>query len=159
MSDNYKLIRYHLSLSSFAGIVFNASHWWCRIRWTTDDGREYQEADAEHGREDERTARFTTKAAARAAGLRLARKLAAGGYYIVTEGSYAVIDPQETLSAPGNLKQRLNVLWRQFEKLDGWEAPRDRWPEVQVICDNWSSLIGENLAPPRATKNLRKRRR
>jgi hypothetical protein len=137
----YNLRRYHLSLSSFAGIVFNASHWWCRIRWTDDEGHD-QEADAERGRGGERTGRFDTKVAARAAGLRLIRKIA-DGYYVVTEGSSGVIDPQEVLSAPGNLKSRLNALWRKFEKLDGWEAPKEAWPEVQAICDNWSKLIGE----------------
>ncbi len=142
------LRRYHLTLSSFAGIVFGASHWWCRIRWTDESGED-QEADAEHGRGDERTNRFDTKVAARSAGLRLVRKLAAGTYYVVTEGSNAIIDPLPTLSAPGNLKQRLNTLFRKFEKLNGWEAPRSTWPDVQAVCDSWSSLIGESYRPRR----------
>jgi hypothetical protein len=133
--------RYHLSLSSFAGIVFNASHWWCRIRWT-DDAGEYQERDAEHGRGDDRTNRFMTKASARAAGLRLVRKIEPG-LYIVTEGSDAIVDPQECLSAPGNLKQRLNTLWRAFEELNGWGASKAAWPAVQIICDSWSQLVGD----------------
>lgn len=136
------LRRYHLSLSSFAGIVPLASHWWCRLRWTDEDGED-QEADAEHGRGDERSGRFETEAAARAAGLRLARRLADGSHYVVTEGSNAVIDPQPTLSAPGNLKQRLNTLWRRFEELNGWDGPRAGWPAVQAVADSWSSLIGE----------------
>lgn len=133
--------RYRLTLSSFAGIVFDASHWWCRIRWTDDAGD--HEVDAEHGRGDEVTNRFMTKTSARAAGLRLVRKMDKG-FYIVTEGSAAIIDPQETLSAPGNLKQRLNDLWRAFEKLDGWGAPKSEWPAVQIICDGWSQLIGDH---------------
>lgn len=141
MTRAYNLRRYHLSLSSFAGIVFSASHWWCRVRWTDDSGRDH-EADAECGRGDQRTGRFATKAAARSAGLRLIRRIA-DGYYVVTEGSDAVIDPQPVLSAPGNLKQRLNTLCRKFEKLDGWEAPKSTWPAVQAVCDTWSKLIGE----------------
>ena len=137
----YNLRRYHLTLSSFAGVVFSASHWWCRIRWTDDDGKG-QEMDAERGRGDERTGRFDTQAAARSAGLRLVRKIAEG-YYVVTEGSAAVIDPQPVLSAPGNLKQRLNTLYRKFDKLDGWESPKSVWPSVQAVCNSWSSLIGE----------------
>lgn len=139
------LRRYRLTLSSFAGIVFNASHWWCRIRWVDDEGKD-QEADAEHGRDTLttcRSSRFETKAAARAAGLRLVRKIADGEFYVVTEGSHCVIDPQETLSAPGNLKQRLNSIWKEFEKLDGWECSKDQESAVQKICDNWSRLIGE----------------
>lgn len=142
MSKRYHLQRYHLTLSSFAGIVFNASHWWCRIRWTDEAGEDH-EADAERGRGDERTARFDTQAAARSAGLRVVRKLAGDSHYVVTEGSNAVIDPQPTLSAPGNLKQRLNKLYRSFEKLNGWGCPPEVEPAVQAICDSWSSLIGE----------------
>jgi len=133
--------RYRLTLSSFAGIVFNASHWWCRIRWTDDDGVD-QEADVEHGRGDERTGRFMTRSSARAAGLRLVRRLS-DGPYIVTEGSNAVIDPQEVLSAPGNLKQRLNTLWREFESMDGWDGPKSEWPAVQTVCDSWARLVGD----------------
>jgi hypothetical protein len=140
-SHTIRLQRYYLSLSSYAGIVFNASHWWCRIRWTDENGEDH-EADAEHGRGNERSMRFASKSAARAAGLRLVRKLAEGTYYVVTEGSHAAIDPQETLIAPGNLKQRLNTLWKQFEALNGWDGPRSEWPAVQKVCDRWSSLIG-----------------
>lgn len=142
-SARYKFPRrYRLSLSSFAGIVSTASHWWCRLHWLDDEG-EWQEADAERGRGAEKTGRFDTKAQARAAGLRLARRLADGSPYIVTEGSDAVVDPQETLSAPGNLKQRLNDLWREFEAMRGWSAPRAEWPELQKICDSWSRLVGD----------------
>jgi hypothetical protein len=151
MAARYQITRYHLTLSSFAGVVPLASHWWCRLRWVNDAG-ENQEADAEHGRGDERTGRFDTQAAARTAGLRLARKLADGGYYIVTEGSWAVIDPQPTLSAPGNLKERLNALHRRFEKLDGWEAPKEKWPAVQIVCDNWTALIGEQSKRPKVVR-------
>jgi hypothetical protein len=137
-----ELIRYRLSLSSFAGIVAGASHWWCRVRWLNEAG-DYDEADAEHGRGFMRSGRFDTKSAARSSGVRLARKLADGRYYVVTEGSECVIDPQRCLSAPGNLKRRLNELWTRFEKLDGWDAPESRQKDVQAICDSWSSLIGE----------------
>lgn len=137
----YNLHRYRLSLSSFSGIVAGASHWWCRIRWVDAAGDDH-EADAEHGRGSERSSRFDTKAAARAAGLRLVRRIA-DGYYVVTEGSDAVIDPQRALSAPGNLKERLNALWRKFEAMNGWDAPRNSWPDVQKVCDSWSRLIGD----------------
>lgn len=146
----YHLRRYRLSLSSFQGIVFLASHWYCRIHWIDEEGND-QEADAECGRGDAKTNRFDTKKAARAAGLRLVRRIADKearrtsswlGYYVVTEGSYAVLDPQEVLSAPGNLKTRLNILWRGFEKFDGWNARKEVWPAVQLLCDTWSALIG-----------------
>ncbi len=142
--DPYRLRRYHLSLTSFAGIVFNASHWWCRLYWTDEDGEDH-EADAEHGRGDDREMRFADKASARAAGLRLARRLAEKDgvrYYVVTEGHHAVIDPQRCLSAPGNLKTRLNQLWRAFEK-KGWDVPKAEYPKVQAVCDDWTRLIGE----------------
>jgi hypothetical protein len=134
--------RYCLSLSSFAGVVPCASHWWCRVRWTDATGEEY-EADAENGRGDKRTGRFNTKAAARAAGLRLVRKIAHDPY-IVTEGSHCVIDPQQTLSGPPRLKTQLNALWRKFEALNGWSCPKDAEPKVQAICDAWSKLLGES---------------
>jgi hypothetical protein len=153
-SDPYKLRRYHLTLSSFAGIVFSASHWWCRIRWVDDEGED-QEMDAEHGRGDSRTGRFETQAAARSAGLRLVRKIASG-FYVVTEGSNAIIDPQPVLSAPGNLKRRLNLLYRKFEDLDGWDAPKARWPEVQKVCDSWSRMVdgvGQRVARAKAARH------
>lgn len=134
--------RYWLTLSTFAGFVPGARHWWCRVHWLNNDGR-IESLDAEHGRGDGRTGRFDAEAAARSAGLRLARTLANGGYYTVTEGDPGVVDPQRTLSAPGNLKARLNSLWRAFEKLDGWRAPKSKWVETQKICDSWSHLIGE----------------
>lgn len=150
--NHYKLRRYYLSLSTFGGIVPWASHWWCRIYWEDDAGKDH-EANAEHGRGVSRTGSFDTIAAARSAGLRLIRKLADkdwpdATYRIVTRGNPAVIDPQETLSAPGNLKPRLNKLWREFEKLNGWEAPKEKWPEVQKVCDNWSALLGERWEKP-----------
>ena len=138
----YDLRRYHLSLSSFGGIVPGASHWWCRIRWVDDAGAD-QERDAEHGRGDDRTSRFDTKTLARSAGLRLVRSIAEG-YYVVTEGSHCVIDPQPVLSAPGNLQMRLNNLQRAFEKLNGWGCAKIDEPKVQAICDSWESLIGES---------------
>lgn len=140
MKDTYKLTRYHLSLTTFAGIVIGAKHWWCRLTWRDVAGK-YQEADAEHGPDDDRRRSFDTRTSARRAGLKLAHQIA-DGYYLVTEGSSAVIDPQLTLYAPGNLKARLNKLYNSFEKLDGWEAPKDQWPEIQKICDSWESLIG-----------------
>ena len=66
MARAYDLRRYHLTLSSWVGIAIGASHWYCRIRWTDEDGTD-QEMDAEHGHGDERTSRFDTKAAARSA--------------------------------------------------------------------------------------------
>lgn len=141
MNGSYALRRYHLTLTTYAGIVPLASHWRCRLRWTTDDND--HEADAERGRGDNRTMRFDTEAAARRAGLRLARKLSAGGYYIVTEGSHCVLDPQPVLSAPGNLKQRLNAIYRAFDKLGRWDVPRSVWPAVTAVCDTWSRVIGQ----------------
>lgn len=132
---NYELTRFRLTLSTFAGIVTHASHWWCRIRWLDNNGVR-QEAEPEHGRDYERTARFDSVAAARAAGLRLIRQIGKRDnihYRVVTEGS-----------APGNLKVRANKLWREFEALDGWEAARDRWPEVEGICDQWDLLVGND---------------
>lgn len=141
----YRLQRYNLSLSSFAGLVATASHWWCRVHWTTEDGEDH-EADAQCMDQEykgERTGRFNTKARARAAGIRLAHRLAERDghtYHVIVEG-HAHMDPMPCLSAPGNLRKRLNDLWRRYEKLDGWEAPRDRWPEVQEVCDRWDALI------------------
>lgn len=144
--ERYKLVRYRISLSSWVGIAFNASHWYCRVRWLDAAGRDYLEADAERGRGDDKTMRFDDEASARASGLRLAHRLAEKhehSWYVVTEGSHCTIDPQKTLSAPGNLKQRLNTLWRAYEKMDGWSAPKSQWPALQKICDRWCVLIGE----------------
>ncbi len=135
--------RYHLSLSTFAGIAPGASHWWCRVRWEDEAGKDH-EASAERGRGAARSERFDTRAAAAAAGLRMVRRLAAAGghRYIVTEGTWGIADPRRCLSAPGNLKSRLNLLWRRFEALDGWDGPKAGWPAVQAVCDSWSSLVG-----------------
>lgn len=144
--SRYHLTRFHLGLSTFGGLVPFASHWWCRLRWEDENGGRH-EADAEHGRGDDRTGRFNTEKAARAAGLRLAKKLAndlpGSTYYVVTEGTYGHIDPGECLAAPGNLRERLNKLWRAYEKMNGWEAPKDQWPKLQKICDRWNELVGE----------------
>lgn len=145
--SQYHITRVHLSLSTFSGIVPCASHFWCRLKWKNEKG-EYCEADAEHGRGDDRTARFDTEKAARAAGLRLVRKLSEKNwpdmqYCVVTEGTYGHLDPGRCLSAPGNLKERLNKLWRQYEDMDGWNAPKDQWPKLQKICDRWNELVGE----------------
>lgn len=140
--SRYNLIRFHLSLSSFAGIVFGASHWWCKLRWV-DDVRGDLEADAERGRGwRNKQSRFDTKAAARAAGLRLAKRLADGRYYVVTEGSWACVDPQPVLSAPGNLKERANALLKKFEELGCWDGPKSDYPKVTALCDRWSQLVG-----------------
>lgn len=141
----YKLRRYYLSLSSFEGIVFGASHWFCRIRWTSDAGEDH-EADAECGRGDDRSSRFNTKAAARAAGVRLVKRFAKHDdvvHFVITEGSHCIIDPQRVLVAPGNLTSRLNKLWERFEKLDGWGCAPVMESTVQKICDSWTSLIGD----------------
>lgn len=140
MARPYKCTRFHLSLSSFEGIVFGASHWFCRLHWENEKGED-QEADAEWGKEDERSGRFLTEAKARAAGLRLAKKLADGTYYIVTEGSNAYIDPQPVLSAPGNLKQRLNTIQAEFEAFDGWNAQKTDWPKLEEITKRWQTLM------------------
>lgn len=65
------------------------------------------------------------------------------GTVLVIEGSNAIVDPQECLRAPGNLKKRLNILWRDFETLNGWDAPKDMWPQLQAICDAWEHLSGK----------------
>lgn len=149
--SRYNLIRFHLSLSSFAGIVFGASHYWCKLRWVDEHGEEH-EADAEHGRGDAKEMRFATEQAARSAGLRLAKRLAAGSYYVVTEGTHNHLDPGPTRSAPGNLKERLNKLYRDFEALDGWNAPKEKHAELERISDRWTLLAGGHKEKPRARR-------
>lgn len=134
--------RYFLSLSTFAGVVFYAKHWHCRISWENEKGS-YIEEDAERGAEDERTGRFNSKPAARRAGLALAKQLSNGAPYIVLEGNHAYIDPQEMLVGPEEIKGQLNVLWKAYDKLKGWDAPKSQWPEVQKICDQWTKLLEE----------------
>jgi hypothetical protein len=134
--------RFWLTLSTYADIVFNAKHWFCRIRWIDEQGKTREE-DAECMRNGGESMRFDTKKAALSAGLLLAKKNASGGPYFITKGSNCVIDPQEVLSAPGDQAGPLNALWSRFEELGGWDSERDRWPEVQAICDEWTAMIAK----------------
>jgi hypothetical protein len=139
--EPYRVRRYFLTLSTFAGLVPWASHWWCRLRWV-DEADERHEADAERKDGDYETGQFPTKKAARAAGLRLAKKLSKDvSFYLVTEGDWAECSPQPCLTAPGNLKARLNKLWRSFDKLDGYACPRPVLPAVTAIDNAWNALM------------------
>lgn len=134
-----------MSLSTWAGISPGARHYYCRLVWYSEHQR--NEINAECGRGDRRTMRFDDEKSARAAGLRLARKLGGDGeghgYYLVTLGSCSVLDPQEVLSAPGNLRARLNKLWRRYEKLygTGSDARAEDWPALDEITDEWNRIV------------------
>ena len=139
---NHQITRVRLTLTSWEGLSPFASHWYCRIRWTDSRGEDH-ELDAEHRRGVHRTKAFDKKVDARAAGVALAKRACRARWKVVTEGSGAVIDPQECLFAPGNLRSRLNRLWREFEELGGWDEPKVFWPRLEEICDSWSRLIGD----------------
>ena len=139
--------RFRLSLSTFGGIVPGASHWWCRIAWR--EGRDYREENAERvirgsrnvEQGGQRTQRFDTIALAQSAGLRLARKLAAGSEYVVTKGPASHLDPQEILVGPPAFRREGNKIWRDFEKLDGWSAPKHLEPKVEALQQRWDALL------------------
>lgn len=149
----YQVRVYRLSLSTWEGISPGAHHWYCKLHWKVLEQTArsskitYHEADAERPTTDEpdgMTMRFDDKRSARAAGLRLARKLGGdgegSGYYMVTECSAGNAGCCETLVAPGNLRARLNRLWRKFEELYGpGTSPADEgcW-EVE---EEWCRLV------------------
>lgn len=144
----YELARYHLTLSTWEGIAPGASHWYCTVvRYDQRHEADLREIRVERGRGDARTLRFDTRAQAVAAGLRKVRQIAEG-YYLVIDGRSSCLDPQRCLRAPGNLRGRLNRLWRRFEALDGWEAPKERWPEVDKIARSWAYMTGQPIPDP-----------
>lgn len=129
-----KVDRYRLSLSTFGGVVPGAFHYFARIRYT-ENGKTIE---VDLGKDS--TGRYARRSSAiRAARAWFDEHAPLGSF--LTEGPYAVLDPQEIIAGPSSLRRQANALWREFEKLDGWGAPRSDHPRVQAICDSWDAVL------------------
>lgn len=136
--------RYWLTVSSFAGVVFGATHSYGRIRFYPqgEEGKT-QEVDVGPGY----AYRYNTEASLRRAALRWFDKNAPD-LSVMTLGDIGVVDPQQIIRAkPRDVLAAANDLWRKFEKLNGWGAPRDQHPRVQVLCDEWEALLKPGKEP------------
>lgn len=128
--------RYWLSLRTWAGLVPMACHWMPRVVWT-ENGQE-QEVDIRPKKSKEHA--YTRRADAVKAVLKWFAENATPGS-ILTVGSRSTLDPQEVLAGPARVMREANALWKKFEKYDGWNAPKDQWPEVQKISDAWEAAL------------------
>jgi hypothetical protein len=63
---------------------------------------------------------------------------------ILTEGSIAQLDPQRILFGPNTLKQEGNRLWREFERLGGWDNEA-REIDVKAVCEAWDKLFKKGV--------------
>lgn len=128
--------RFHLTLSTYGGLVPGAYHTFARVRYSDDGARVEVDLGRNYGR-------FEREAGALQAARRwFAREAPEGS--LLTIGEPAVVDPQRVLCGPTELKARANRLWRSFERLDGWGAPRAVWPAVQAVTDAWSAVLAEH---------------
>jgi hypothetical protein len=146
--------RYYLTVSTFEGIVPGARHYYGRIRWTEglSDRKEHDVgSEGTYG-----SIRYLKKDYLLKAARRWFRKVAVKGA-IMTIGSDSVIDPQQVVEAEASFKRQANYIWRQFEKLQGWDAPKEKWPEVQKLCDEWSALVFDYLYPELGGQRAKKR--
>lgn len=130
--------RYWLSVSSYRGIAPGATHWYGRVSYYA--GGKIQEWSVGDNVRTYNT-QFGSVATLRRAAVAWFKRNAVTGGSLLTVGSMATLDPQEMLAGPKRLLTECNALWRRFEKLNGWDAPKEKHDKVQQLCDAWELII------------------
>ena len=64
------------------------------------------------------------------------------GYDTLLVGDSAICDPLEMIAGPKKVMEEANVLYQEFEALDGWACEKEDESKVQSICDEWDVVVG-----------------
>lgn len=132
--------RYYLTLSTWAELVPFASHYYGRITYKEDGVR--KEVDVGEGG---KSLRYANKKNLMRAAKRWFQKNTDAGSFM-TLGSSSMLDPQKIIAGPEELTKTANRIWQDFEKLNGWDAPKDKWHEVQNLCNQWDQVLQNHLS-------------
>jgi hypothetical protein len=133
-----KPIRYYLSIRTWEGIAPDAKHYYGRVDWRDGAGTRLEDDITTPSGRMGYLAEDTLRRAAMK-WFKARDNKHPDDLFIV--GSISTLDPREMLAGPAELKKKANVLWEQFEALNGWECRKDQEPDVKKVCDAWTALL------------------
>lgn len=150
---------WHLSLSSFAGIVSGASHYhvclcspdrstpdvYMSREMTTKEIRDENRASWKQGfgapfRQGAETNSFSSEESAIQAGVEYFKSQSgATSDDLLLLGNSCVTSPQRPLVGPTTLLSRLSKIWEEFDRIDGWDGGENK--RADELDKEWSQAL------------------
>ncbi len=156
-------MRYFLSLSTYVGLTFGASHYYASIKsedyeiptveLKIDQATGYTDPDDPDVPLMYETARLPNRETAITLACAWFEKNGKPDDVLIV-GSTAIADPQEILCAAPEIKKAANALWRRTVKIGQWDV-RAKWPQMEALSAKWEAIVP--TAPPKPAPPVRRR--
>lgn len=130
---------YVLSISTFAGLVPGARHFFGRIRWRCRARDEMLEHSLERTVDGRETSSFDEREEIVELAKRFVGEWQPGDLLLL--GVWANCDPMEVIAGDPAVVERAKALYARAVEIDFWEK-REHKAEMTRICSEWDKLTG-----------------